>query len=497
MKQQLGRLGKSTLVYGVGGVLNRFLNFLLLPVFTAYLSPADYGVISIVGVVAFLVTSIFSLGFGAATAPCYFESNNQARKEATIWTAFTILAVSTSVLAVVGVVFSRQISELAFQTPEYHYLVMVSLLSACLSILSEPWGLYLRFEERAKMFVTLVTISTLVSIGLSVIMVVVLRRGLLGMIEGSFIAQAFTLFLYMLVTAPGLRFRFDLTLGRELLRLGIPLIPSFAFLFVMHQGNKYVLQWFHGLEAVGVYTIGFNLGMGMGIAVNAFTNAWLPYFMSFIDKKEEARNLFGRILTYYVVGFGALNVLLFIVAKPVVMIMTQPVFHEAYKAVGFSASAQFLVGLFSILLPGVYFAKDVKYITLVQAGSALISVGFNLLLIPPFGLLGAAIALMLGTLSMVILQQAWNFRRRHDYLNVHYEWDRILAFGLVYVAYAVLMLWQRNLPLLGEVVISTVGIVLLLLVLYGLLNSSERKVVRNIAKRLRPLGIEAIGKAQL
>ena len=486
IRHELRRLGTSVLIYGLGGVVNRVLSFALLPVFTAYLSPADFGVLSILGAVAMVLVPIFSLGFEAATGPCYFEGNARERKEATIWTAFTILAASAVVLAASGILWSGEISRLAFQTPRYHYPVTLTLLSACLTMLSLPWGLYLRFEERAGTFVALAAVSALISIGLSVVMVVVLRRGLLGMIEAQLLGGALTLVLYLVFTAPRVQFRFDPRLGSELLRLGMPLVPGFVFLFVIYQGNKYILQWFHGPAAVGVYTVGFNLGLAMQLAVSAFQSAWLPYFMSFVGKQDEAQVLFPRILLYYVLGFGGLSLVFFIAAKPVVMIMAQPAFRDAYQAVGPSAAAQFLGGLFSALLPGVYFAKDVKYVAVVEAGAAIAAIGFDLILIPPFGVLGAAIALPVGALMMVALQLGWNFIRRDAYLRTQYQWERVTAFALIYVVYVVAMLWQRNFRLSAELIVSIGGILLFLPALYGLLDNSERQALGIILRWLPP-----------
>lgn len=396
IETQLQRLGKNTLVYGVGSALNRFINFLLLPLFTAYLTPTDYGISSILGWITFLVTPIFSLGLGAAMAPCYFEGNNPVRKEVTIWTAFTLLVASVSLLAILGIVFAQSLSQLAFQTSAYHYLVTVSLAGTCLSILSIPFMLYLQFEERAKLFVMLTVLTTLILTGLNLLMVVVLKRGVQGLIKGGLITQAITLILFLLSAVTKIKFRFSLALAHELVRMGIPLIPSFALLFVLQHGNKYILQWFDGLEAVGIYTVGSNFSLVINLLVGAFTGAWTPFFMSFVDKWDEARVLFGRVLTYYVFGFGALSLLFYIAAKPVVMLMTQPAFHDAYKVTGLCASAQFLIGVYSILLPGMYFAKEVRYQSLIQSVAALAAIGFSLLLIPPLGSSGAAIALRGG-----------------------------------------------------------------------------------------------------
>lgn len=484
-KPQLKRLSKNTLIYGVGGFVNRFIGFLLLPVFTAYLTPTDYGISSILGWVAFLLAPIFSLGFGAAMAPCYFEGNNRERKEETLWTGFTILLISTSLLAIMGIFLSRPISLLAFQTPEYHYLVTIALLSTCLSILSTPFMLRLQFEERARLFVILTLLVTFISVSSSLLLVVVFKKGIRGFIEAGLVSQVANFILFLSPAIATMKFRFCLSLQKDLLRLGIPLIPSFAFLFILQHGNKYILQWIDGLDSLGVYTIGFNLGLVMNLVVSAFQTAWLPFFMSFVDKREEARLLFSRIMTYFIFTCGTLALLFFVTAKPVVVLLTQPAFHESYIVVGLSASAQFLAGVFYILLPGLYFAKEVKYVSVIQAMASLVAVGLNLLLIPLFGMMGAAIALVLGFLNMVFFTHLWNLKRKRKYLQIQYERKRILCFAALFVGYAILMLAERDLSLLGEIAYSLSVMISLPLVMFTLLNPQERRSVINVTNLLR------------
>lgn len=484
MKEQLARLAKSALIYGLGEVLNRLVPVLLLPVFTFYLTPSDYGIAAILSVVGLFVTPVASLGFGAAAGVCYFEGNNHERKTATIWTAFIILIISVSFWTILGVLFAQQISVLAFQSSQYGYLVALTLLSIGLNILILPFTLYLQFEEKAKVFVALTTISVFFSISIQIFMVVVLEKGVQGLIEGELIARIISFTLFIIMVAFKIDFRLDTLLGQQLLRLGIPLVPSFAFLFVIQHGNKYILQWTAGLESAGIYTVGFNLGLGLSLIVSAFQRAWLPYFMSFIENRNEASTLFSRILTYYVLGIGTLSLLFYIVAKPAVMILTQPMFYEAYKVIGLAASAQFLIGVFNILLPGIYFAKEIRYVSLLQGGAALISMGSSLLLIPLLGVLGAGMALVMGVLAMVILQHAWNFGRRQIYLKVPYQWGRLVKFASLYVPFAALTLWERNLSLVTEFALSGTALFLLVIIFYILLNEQERRVLWVYAKQL-------------
>ncbi len=485
IREQIERLSRSTVIYGVGQVINRFLGFLLLPLFTSYLSPADYGLLAILGLISFVSTSVFSLGIGGAAGVCYYDGNSKEHNEQTIWTAVFMLLGSTLLLCLCAILFPRHISWLAFQRTDHNVLVIMTLLSACATILAMPLMLYLQFEEKAKLFITLTTISTLFSIGLSCYLVIFLNRGVLGMVEGTLIASTLNLCLFASVVASQLRVRVSGQRFRELLKFGIPLVPAFAMLFILQHANKYLLQWFSGIEAVGVYNIGFNIGLAMSLLVSALQSAWLPYFMSFTERRDEARILFGRILTYYVFGFGALSLLFFIYAKPIIMIITQPAFYEAYKVVGLSAGASFISGIFFILLPGIYFAKDIRYVTVIQTISAVIAVVLNISLIPLYGLFGAAIALILGFVTMVICIQSWNCRQKYQYVQIDYEWKRIMQFSIIYTLYATVMLWERHLSLFGELMMSLSATCLLPFSIYVLLKSTEREYFKLLCKQLR------------
>lgn len=484
IRKQLNRLARHTLTYGLGRILGKFVSFLLLPVFTTYLTPEDYGISSILGVIVFILTPIFSLGFGAALAPCYYEGNNRERKEATIWTALSILTLSAITLAVLSFLLANQISIVAFQTSQYQYLVRLTLLAISFSILTEPLMLYLQFEERVVTFVILTLMSTLISIGLSILMVVVLRQGVQGLIESNLMGRVATFALFGAVVIPKVKFRLQQAVGRELLRFGIPLIPGFAFMYALVHGNQYILSWFSGLDTVGIYSIGFYIGLSMSLVVSGFQSAWLPFFMSFMERKEEARLLFGRVLTYYTMGVGGLSIILYIIARPVVMVMTQPEFHEAYKVVGLAASAQFLLGVFFILLPGIYFAKEPQLQSVIQGVAVVGAILLNIVLIPLFGLIGAAVALALGVGLVPCLTHLWNYRRRDRYLQVEYQANRILKFFVVYVPFAVLYTWERDFALWGELVLSGLGVILLSFLLYLMLNKGEKQTLRSLIKQV-------------
>jgi O-antigen/teichoic acid export membrane protein len=489
MAAQGRRLIGATMVYGLGEALNRFANLLLLPLFTAYLSPADYGVIALLAFIPFLARPIFSLGLDTAVGIAYFERPDEAHRSAVIWSALAVLAASVGLLLLTGLPGAGVLSRVMLRTGELAQLVSLAVLSSASSILVQPFMQRLQFQGRARLYVLLSAVSTLSGIGLAVLLVVGSGRGVRGWVEADLAGKALTLALFALPVIVSARPRFDRAVAGHLVRLGLPMVPSFAFVFVLQQGNKYILQLLSGLAVLGVYNVGFNLGMAaLGMPVAAFQRAWMPHFMAYIDRREEARTAFGRIMTWYVFGFGTLSLLAFIVARPLVMLMTQPGFHGAYQSLGLAAAAQFIFGAFLVLLPGPYFARDVKALAVTQAAAALVAIAVSALLILRLGLLGAGLGLVAGAAAQALLQVRRN--RRKGYLAVDYDGPAMLRFAGLYLIVAALMLQERDLTLPQELMLSATGVLVVVPIVLVLLGRTERRRVFALAgrvlARLRP-----------
>lgn len=480
MRAEILSLGRSSLVYGTGQVLLRVISLLLLPVFTAYLTPADYGVVSVLTLATFFLAPVFALGIPSAIGLIYFEHADLSGRSRTIHSAATVLALSGAVLVVAGIAAGPWLVNLLFPNAERAasdlrvYLVL-SIATSAIANVTQPLLLQLQLEQRAGRFVALTVASSLATIGLSVGFVVGLRAGVLGLLTASLVGGAITFVLVVLVAARAAPYAFDRAVAARLLRIGVPLIPSFLFIFGIFQANRYVIQLVRGLDDLGVYTVGFNLGYAISIVVAGFTSAWLPFFLPYAERREEARRLFGRITTYYVVGIGSLALLFYLAARPAILVLTRAPFHDAYLVVGASATAQFLIGLHSIMLAGVYFAKDVRSVPVIQGVSAAVALGLTFVLVRTTGIAGAGVALVAGCSVMVVLQHGLN--RSRGYIRIHYDRPRLLTFGLVFVAYAGLFTLPRTLPLGAEILLSGAASILLAGIVLALLTPAERSLL--------------------
>lgn len=428
MKQEILNLGKDSLIYGVSSVIIRFIGIFTLPLFTSYLTPEEYGVLAMLALLTMVAQPLFSLGLGAAMGPCYFERDDLRSKSTVVWTTFLIHALSSALLIIIGWTYPTSIAKLVRLSAEHNLLIGLSLTGCAFTIMATAITARVQFERQAKLYVVVTLITAMTAILVSILTVVFLGWGVKGMVIGQLSGNAITLMAFIFIALRNTKLFISSVMAKELIRHGAPLIPSFAFIFIIMHSNKYILEWSLGLDSVGVYSIGFNLGMTMSIITGGIATAWFPFFLKYINSQSEAEEIFSRIFTYYVFGVGLLALFYFIFAKLIVVSLTAEAYHSAYRIVGFIAIANFSQTLFGFFLPGLYFNKEVKYVSIVQGVAALLSLPLNYYLIIEMGVLGAATGLAISNTLMAALMYGWNIVNKSRYPRVKYEWVRVLGF---------------------------------------------------------------------
>jgi O-antigen/teichoic acid export membrane protein len=430
MSHPILSLGKDSLIYGVGSFISRFIGLITLPLFTSYLSTAEYGVLAMLGLVTMVAQPVFSLGLAAAMGPSYFRRDCPLNKSKAVWSVFTINAASVTVMLAVAWLFPEMIGRMVLLRPEHSHLIRFSLTGCAFTILGTSFTQLVQFERQVKFYVGVTLCSSLLAIFTSIVLVVFQGMGMEGMVIGQFGGSAANFLGFFIIGLKKSKVSVTFEMMRELLHRGFPLVPSFAFLFILMHGNKYILERCVGLEAVGIYSVGFNLGMTITMITGGIASAWHPFFMGYVNRQAEAVRIFSRVTTYYVLGVGFICVLFSLLAKPVVLISLDEKFHETHVIVGLVAAANCLQGLFNILLPGLYYNDEIKYVSLVQFFSALVSVPVTHVFVSQFGVVGAGIGLVGGNFLMVIAMYIWNYCNKKRYPDVSYEWSRMALFVL-------------------------------------------------------------------
>jgi O-antigen/teichoic acid export membrane protein len=232
----------------------------------------------------------------------------------------------------------------------------------------------------------------------------VLQFGIIGVVAGSAVASVLSAAagLAVLARARLLRLRVDTALWRPMLAFSLPLVPAALAGWTLNLSDRYILQAMTGEATVGVYALGYTAGLAVNaLAVQPFAIAWGATYWE-LSKRDDARQLFALVLTAYLglACFAAL--LLSTLGTDVIRALLRPEFEPSRFVVPFSAFAYVLYGVFTVVTTGINLESQTRRLPLTMGLAAVVGVVANLVLIPLFSYLGAALATLLAYGVLVV-----------------------------------------------------------------------------------------------
>jgi O-antigen/teichoic acid export membrane protein len=428
---ELRRLGKHSAIYGLGGLVSRILAVLLLPLYTRYLSPSDYGKVETLIALTTVVGIALRMGIHSAFFRFYFDSSEPAARLRVVRTSFWFTMAMATAGLVGGLLLAAPISDVLFGTSDDSELVMAAFVGLWAGMNYEQLTSLFRVEERSVAFVSASLANICLTIGATLLLVVALDKGPIGVIVGNFIG---TLIVYVVLVGyrrEQLGLEFDRGLLREMNRFGIPLVPTALFLWVTNFSDRLFLVRLADTTEVGLYSVGVRIASAMVLLLTAFRLAW-PAFAYSIDDDREARRTYAFVLTYVVLVTTWVATGLALLSPWIVDWIAAPAFAESSRVVGPLAFAAVAFAGYIVVAIGVGRAKRTQFNWVVTGIAAAVNVVLNLLLIPPYGMMGAAIATVAAYATMFVGMIWWS----QQIYPVPYQWRRVAtaaATGIVLV----------------------------------------------------------------
>jgi O-antigen/teichoic acid export membrane protein len=433
MKSEIFTLTKNSFFYSIGSIFVSLVSFVTLPIFTRYLAPEEFGVVGMLALLTVVIQSIFTFGLSAAMGPSYFKKKTLKNKSEVVWGVFFITLISSSSLIVLAWFLPNLPSKLFRISAEYTDLVTISITGNALAVLATAFTLRVYFEYKVLFHLMITFVSVVIGALVSVYTVVFLSWGIRGIIYGQITVNLILFISFFSLGVLQTKFKMNIKMMKDLFFLGIPLIPSFAFLFLIMNGSRIMLELHHGLESVGIFSVGFSFGSIIIVVTAGITSAWYPFFMGYLNKQKKITIIFGKIMTLYFYFVGLIAFGFFIFAKPMIEIMTYKSYHEAYPVVGLIALAYFVQAIYNFLLPPLYFNNEIKFISLIQGLTVIISLPLGYYLVINYEIIGAAFSVLLGNTLMVLIIFIWNHLKYKNYPKVKYEIKKIFKISILFL----------------------------------------------------------------
>ena len=417
--QELARLGRHSVIYGLGGLVSRILAVLLLPLYTSYLAPSSFGRVETLTAATAVAVIVLRMGVSTAFFRFYFDHKDAARRLAVVRTSFWFTMAMATVGLALCVAFAGSVSQ-ALQLGNHPELVRAAAIGFWAQMNFEQMTSLFRVEERSIAFALASIANVLITIGSTLVLVVGLHEGALGLLIGNFIG---TLCVYVVLLGyrhEQLGLQFDRELFRGMQRFGLPLVPSALALWAINFIDRVFIGGYKGQAEVGVYSAAIKIASVITFAMFAFRTAW-PAFAYSIEDDHDAKRTYSFVLTYLLafaswiaLGLGAL-------APWLVEAMTDPRYQRAEKGVALLAFAGAVYAGYTVLAIGSGRARRTQLNWIVTGAGAAVNVGLIVWLVPRYGMVGAAVATLAAYLALFI---GMTWYAQHVY-PVSYQWRRV------------------------------------------------------------------------
>ena len=423
IRGQIFRLARHSLVYGLGGVISRIVAIFLLPIYTNYLTPGDYGDVALLLAAEAVMVILLRAGIQSAFFRFYYLSPDPIERRTVVRTSFWFTITSATAGLLLGLAFAPEIaSALNFGSGQTN-LVRATAVLLWADLNYQQMTAVFRAELRSISY-TVATLSNIaITVGATVMLVIAFHKGSLGLIVGNLAGTLVVFTALLAYRAKVLSFEFDRKLYRAMEHFGLPLLPSMLALWATRFSDRFFIKHFLGRSDVGVYSFGVMIASGLVLIITAFQLAW-PAFAYSIEDDDEARRTYAHVLTYFLFFVIWAAVALSLLAPTFAHLLGHnPAFHPGARFVPVLVLGNVLYAGFTVVVVSIGRVRKTGANWIITGAGALVDVILNIVLIPRYGAMGAAVGLA-GAYATMFLGMSWHAQRL---FHVPYQWRRVLT----------------------------------------------------------------------
>jgi O-antigen/teichoic acid export membrane protein len=431
----LKRLVATGAAYQFGDIVAKGIALVTIPLYTRHVSPAGYGAANSLLTAVILASILLRVGVGEAFIRFYFDDEDQLRRDRIARTATATVAWTTTVAALLVVVFAGPLSRLILG---YHDPLLIDCADVGLWAFTNLEMAYaqLRVDERARAYVFASGANVALTVVFTVSLVVIAGEGARGLLLGNFGASALVVLglWWLLRRRFSLRVRWDDL--RAMLRFGLPTVPADASVYALQVADRFYLYRGYSHAAAGNYSVALQFATVVFVMVRGFQYAWPPLAYS-ISSDAEAARLYSLVTTYFVLATGAIVAAVALLGRWIVRLLAAPEYFGAHAALPWLALAWTLYGLYQVMIVITGRARATSRNLPAAAAGLLVNVGLLIALVPSgglgLGIAGAGIALCGAYVAMLIVMHLLTRRL----FAVAFQWARLARLVAIFAGVAV------------------------------------------------------------
>jgi O-antigen/teichoic acid export membrane protein len=490
MLRKLLELIKDSATYGLGAVLERLVGFLLIPLYTRYLVPADYGVLGMLAIISMMFEVFAFLGMRSSVFREFSLKTDAETRRRVVTNGLITVTVLGFALAALTAAFSGYISHFLLGSSEYARMVSATGLSSAFAAIFTIPLMVLQADRKAKTVSLLNLGKLLATASITIVLVVVLQWGVWGVVISALATNV--LFALPLAGAILRQFGFEWNraIWNSMMAYGMPFVPFRLQSVAIGIFADYSVRLTLGLHEAGLYNVAGRFALPLAFVVTAVNTAWWPYKFKVFREEQDPEQVFRSVTTYYFASMYILWVFVALWGPEILRLMTPREYHDAASIVPVLALYRLMMGIYQMFATGIELADKPRSVWTVGTAGIVACVASTYALVPHFQAIGAAAGATIGFIAMT----AAVYRVTQKLYHIRHDWMALgtltaLAVGTVAFGYAVSGLAAHS--RIGVLSVVTLGYPLATVLVLGRSQSERRRVrsaLQRVAARFRRAG---------
>lgn len=387
------KLLKSTLIYTFGSAVNKAVPFLILPILSFYLLPEQFGIVANFNVLLAILVIFVNIGLDGAISARYFSMDKDELK-IFVFNGLVLSFLAAALMLLIITASNRLIFDWFKIDFKYQILTVIAALFSVVTTLNLTlW----RLEERPFQYGFYEISQTIVNILISLLLVIILKRGWTGRVDGILISTILygVFSLFFLFKRNYLKFSISKSLIKAILLFGTPLVPHALSIWLRAGADRIIITRLVNEYYTGLYATGFQFGVFISFITMAFNNAFVPFLyknLSETDTNILYKNKLKLVKLTYVclIAYGLLTVFFSFFSDIIIRNLFSSKYLESKEFIVWAIISQAFQGFYLLFVNYLFFTNKTKLLATITISCSILQVGLSYALVGYLGAIGAA-----------------------------------------------------------------------------------------------------------
>lgn len=388
-------LGGSAAIYLSSNIINSAIPFFLLPFLTRFLTPEEYGTVGMFTIAVSIFAALTGLSVNGAVGVRYYQLSREDHQKY-VFNCLGILVITSALMLILVWLMSHALESLL--SLPYRWIQAAIIVSGCQFVVNIRLSLW-QVQKKARHYGLFQVLQSGVNAGVSLLLVATLSLGWAGRTGAIVVAAlcAAGVALADMLLGKDFRVQFDKKDMKDALGFGIPLLPHAIGALFTVSVDRLIVSKYLGLAEAGIYIVGLQIGMIIGMLSDSLNKAFAPWLMQWLSKIEKQDAIKVVKLTYIAFLGLFLSAALLALGLPLLLSKIAGEKYQMAKEIGVYTSFGYaFVGMYYLVTNYVFFHGKTGRLSLITLGAGTLNVMLNFILVKQNGLVGAGQAFLLS-----------------------------------------------------------------------------------------------------